>query len=100
LNIFLLRLTFFIPISIQNILSVFVTKNLNKLLFVTIVTTSPPMLAIIISANKIKDNFKYDQFESIELMKIYIVLFFSLIAIHLIRILINLSINKSKKLNK
>ena len=94
LNIFLLRLTFFIPISIQNILSVFVTKNLVKLLSVTVITTSPPMLAIIISASKIRDNLNYDQFQTTELTKIYIIIFFSLITIHLIRLLINSLINK------
>jgi uncharacterized membrane protein YdjX (TVP38/TMEM64 family) len=94
LNIFLLRLTFFIPISIQNILSVFVTKNLVKLLSVTVITTSPPMLAIIISASKIRDNLNYDQFQTTELTKIYIIIFLSLITIHLIRLLINSLINK------
>ena len=96
LNIFLLRLTFFIPISIQNILSVFVTTNLVKLLFVTVITTSPPMLAIIVSASKIKDNLNYDQFQTIELTKIYIIIFLLLTVIHLMRLLINSLINKKK----
>jgi len=97
LNIFLLRLTFFIPISIQNILSVFVTKNLVKLLSVTVITTSPPMLAIIVSASKIRDNLNYDQFQSIELTKIYITIFLILTVIYLMRLLINSLINKNKK---
>jgi uncharacterized membrane protein YdjX (TVP38/TMEM64 family) len=98
LNIFLLRLTFLIPISIQNILSVFVTTNLVKLLFVTVITTSPPMLAIIVSASKIKDNLNYDQFQTIELTKIYIIIFSLLTVIHLMRLLINSLISKKKNL--
>ena len=98
LNIFLLRLTFFIPISIQNILSVFVTKNLVKLLSVTVITTAPPMLVIIISASKIRDNLNYDQFQTIELTKIYIIIFSLLTVIHLMRLLINSLISKKKNL--
>ena len=71
LNIFLLRLAFFIPISVQNILSIFITKNVSKLLLVTIITTSPTMIAIIISANKIKDDLMFDQFQNFELIKIF-----------------------------
>lgn len=100
LNIFLLRLAFFIPISVQNILSIFITKNVSKLLLVTIITTSPPMIAIIISANKIKDDLMFDQFQSFELIKIYMIIFFSLIFIHLMRLFINSLINKSKKKTK
>lgn len=96
LNIFLLRITFFIPISIQNILIAFVTKNLVKLLFVTVITTSPPMLVIIISASKIRDNLNYDQFQTIELTKIYITIFLLLTVIHLMRLLINSLISKNK----
>jgi uncharacterized membrane protein YdjX (TVP38/TMEM64 family) len=96
LNIFLLRLTFFIPISIQNILSVFVTKNLVKLLSVTVITTSPPMLAIIVSASKIRDNLNYDQFQTNELIKIYITIFLMLTVIHLMRLLIISLISKKK----
>lgn len=98
LNIFLLRLTFFIPISIQNILSVFVTKNLVKLLSVTVITTAPPMLVIIVSASKIRDNLNYDQFQTIELTKIYIIIFSLLTVIHLMRLLINSLISKKKNL--
>ena len=97
LNIFLLRLAFFIPISVQNILSILITKNVLKLLLVTIITTSPPMLAIIISVSKIKDDLIFDQFQSLELIKIYMIIFLSLVSIHLIRLFINSSINKSKK---
>lgn len=96
LNIFLLRLTFFIPISIQNILIAFVTKNLLKLLSVTVVTTSPPMLAIIVSASKIRDNFNYDQFQTNDLIKIYITIFLMLTVIHLMRLLIISLISKKK----
>jgi uncharacterized membrane protein YdjX (TVP38/TMEM64 family) len=96
LNIFLLRLAFFIPISIQNILSVFVTTNLLKLLFVTVITTSPPMLAIIVSASKIRDNFNYDQFQTIELTKIYLIIFLLLTVIQLMRLLINSLVNKKE----
>lgn len=100
LNIFLLRLSFFIPISVQNILSAFITKSLMKLLFVTIITTSPPMLALIFSASKIRDNLNYEQFQIIDLSKIYIIIFLSLISIHLIRFLINLLIKKRKKISR
>ena len=96
LNIFLLRLAFFIPISIQNILIAFVTKNLVKLLSVTVITTSPPMLVIIISASKIRDNLNYDQFQTNELIKIYITIFLMLTVIHLMRLLIISLISKKK----
>lgn len=96
LNLFLLRLTIFVPISIQNILSIFVTSNIIKLLLITIITTTPPMLAIIISASKIKNNLNYDQFLFDELTKIYFIIFLLLILIFIFRMIIIFIVNKNK----
>jgi len=95
LNIFLLRLSFFIPISIQNILSLFVTKNILKLLFVTTITTSPPMFAIINGVSKISNRPNYDEPHLVDLTNIYIVIFLSLIIINLIRLFVNSLIKKN-----
>jgi len=54
------------------------------------------MLVIIVSASKIRDNLNYDQFQTNELIKIYITIFLMLTVIHLMRLLIISLISKKK----